>query len=264
MISTVGLDEVLTNVCALVGGSPSGMSELRAALLQRYAAWGRSIVAPEGHPVEVQTFADKLRMSARFQLPVLTQTELPPPPINVRDALALAGPDYAAVYELMVTRICLFSPGQVPPGSGTLLNDFGVLYVSLGDDWVTEDITECLVHELTHTCLWLDEFRFGHHPEPQRTGAIEHFGTTSITGMSKSATVVFHSFITAVEVLKLRAKLGRSDGCHGPTPVVTERATTAYAELQARPDLTEHFTPRALDLMARAYGILNTTRALPA
>jgi hypothetical protein len=238
------------------------MGELRSALLQRYEAWGRSTATPNDNPVEVQSLAEKLELASRFQQPVLVETELPPLAVSVRDALALAGPDYAAAFDLMVTRMCLFSPGQVPPGSGALLDDFGVLYVSPSDDWVTEDVAECLVHELTHTCLWLDEFRFGHHPDPQMTGAIEHFGTTSITGMSKSATVVFHSFITAVEVLELRTRLGRTDGCHGPTGVVTERATTAYVELQARPDLTKHFTPRALELMAKSYEVINTTRAL--
>lgn len=210
-------------------------------------------------PVLVKSSERMGHLAKRFGL---TGAGLEVPPVmssaqqNLDAALDLLPLAYRQLIDLCVFEIVLYS-APLPPGSGALLDQPGTLYVSVSEDWDARDIAECLVHETTHILLWLDEYRYGHHPDPWETGSIDKFGLTSITGSMKSATVVFHSYITAAEVAGLRRfgierGVSWDDRAHGPTSLLLERTTAAYDALIGRPDLHEHFTPRALELVDAA------------
>lgn len=267
MYFTRGLQDPLSTLIVLASsiGPVNSASSLRLHLYQFLRKHRPRDDTFYESPTVVTDVNRALVLANRFNLHGSTDRPLTLSTQAAYDEAVLLLPEpYKQLLNIVVQEIVLMEPGFAA-GSGALLDQPGTMYVAMAAGWTAHDVAECLVHESTHILLWLDELRYGHHPDPWATGQIEEFGLTSITGSLMSATVVFHSYVTAAEIVSLRRHQGQDwvDGGHGPATVIAQRTTDAYANLMFRSDLDDHFTPRALDLIESAHTSLETAAAAP-
>jgi hypothetical protein len=81
----------------------------------------------------------------------------------------------------------------------------GLIWLSLKPGLSTQDIVEMLIHELTHTLVFIDELNYGHfHYEDMMLS--ENWARSSILKRSRPMDKVVHSIVVATEILHARAK----------------------------------------------------------
>ncbi len=162
-------------------------------------------------------------------------------------------PELMTLFDLVVNVV--YSPSdRSRPGSGTMPRGIGAMYVNPLPTWTPGDVMETLIHELTHTLLFIDEYRYQHYLD---YGALfaENLSRTAILNEEKPLTVVFHSIVVAAEVASLRGILraaGISSAVHGESADLYRSALASCDALYGMPKLGELAAPRLLELVEKA------------
>lgn len=106
---------------------------------------------------------------------------------------------------LMLSTVKIFTSGSNFYGSQTISSAIGVVAIEPSPKWTTNDFIEAIIHENTHTLLFLDECRFGHIHDEELVREVK--ALTAVNNLDGSLKQVIHSIIVAAEILLLRKKL---------------------------------------------------------
>ena len=85
-------------------------------------------------------------------------------------------------------------------GSMSDRDAIGTIWLVPSSHWHSNEVVEALIHEITHSCLFLDERRYGHF----RAGADRIQLRSAIRRDPRELPAVVHSLLVAVELLAWR------------------------------------------------------------
>lgn len=127
----------------------------------------------------------------------------------------------------------------------------GATLVIPGMRWEENDVAEAIVHEFTHTALFLDERVNGHF----YAGADEIVLNSAIRKDERTLPAVVHSLLVAVELLSWRQRHCSDDTTfhlHGPTLHLVRKARDSYKSVIDHPDWSRVAKPRISQLVTAA------------
>lgn len=175
-------------------------------------------------------------------------------------------PQHFWLFQTIVTDI-LVLPSLVAKG-GSTSQAIGVVWMNPKPTYSADDVTEILVHELTHHAMFLDELRYSHYNYAELFDPAT-WTTSAILGIPRPLDKVLHSIIVAVEVLLYRERSGRhptAPRVHPPSPIMLEQLRTAIGSTERA--LSRHHSalrPRASQLFRNARSFLERLQnSLPA
>lgn len=169
-------------------------------------------------------------------------------------------PNWAALLRLAVNTIFCAASGTA--GGGTTSNAVGVIWLDNRPAWCEQDLIEFFGHELTHTLLFLDEYRYSHFPNLIALADPKHYTLSAILKRERPLDKVVHSIVVATEVLLLRERyLGHPTApkLHPPTEQLLAQTWRAIAAFEGNDNIRSLCTPRVEELIARceeALGVL--------
>jgi hypothetical protein len=191
-----------------------------------YEAFSMAIARPAGH---VREQHDRVRAAL--------------------DGMAPVWPEFDTLYRMLVP-VLLFAPDGGLAG-GTTNAVLGTLWLDPKPDWSRIDIGEFLVHEFTHTTLYLEERRFGFYWDLPKLSREEFLTPSVIRQDLRPLDKVFHSIVVAMEVVFARERLGTrpaGDGLHPDTPTLLANTRTSL-EAVFRLPLEELVRPRPIEIL---------------
>jgi hypothetical protein len=110
------------------------------------------------------------------------------------------------VFDLVIHTLFFHRSGQ--SGGGSISSAPGVIWCSPRRAWSVDDLSEFLVHELTHNYLFLDERRHEHYVDPHLLADPDTFAVSAVLKRPRPLDRTFHSLVVASEVLSFRAEAG--------------------------------------------------------
>lgn len=147
----------------------------------------------------------------------------------------------------VVTDTVLVTTDIKTSGSATTNTAVGITWIQPDDWWTEQDIIEALIHELTHTLLFLDEQRYGHYNSFDYLYDQSTWVPSAIRNELRPVNGVVHSIIVATEILSLREKLGYLDAkleLHGNSIEIFNKTKNALDTLQKRSASWDLLSPR--------------------
>lgn len=93
-------------------------------------------------------------------------------------------------------------------GGGSVSSAPGVIWCAPRINWTCDDMSEFLVHELTHNMLFIDERRHQHYVDFDDIALSENYALSAILMRPRPLDKVFHSLIVSHEVLSFRNQNG--------------------------------------------------------
>lgn len=152
-------------------------------------------------------------------------------------------PTLAAIFNFFVHTI--FFQRTANTNGGSTSSAPGVIWFAPRRDWTVQDGMEFLIHELTHTLIFIDERINGHYVSIDSIADPKNYATSSILEKKRPLDKVVHSFIVSVEILLLRRRLGEpsSPKAHPPNETLLNCAITTSHDLRSsslRMLMTEH------------------------
>src|SRR3990167_3852890 len=166
--------------------------------------------------------------------------------------------DFCFLFELLVNKV-ISSPEPTPGFSATNPKFQGIIFMMQDIIGTERGLKELMVHEFTHTALFLDERRHQYYTDYQLLEQKEHYIEAAISGLFLPIDRSLHSTIVSTEIFLLREKLlghpTTLDG-HPPTEKILKKTRTTLRRLQNHPIIPTLFTPRAHELLERCDAIL--------
>ncbi|MCA1054942.1 hypothetical protein LCM10_08090 [Rossellomorea aquimaris] len=138
---------------------------------------------------------------------------------SVKNAIKNLGekyPPFEWIFNLALDSI-IFSSSKIAVG-GTASSLVGALWINPRENWTDNDIYEFLIHELGHTLLFLNEWRYGLFTSEERLNEKETYGLSAIRSQLRPMDKAFHSAVVATEVLLLREYVIGHEGEHHVHP----------------------------------------------
>lgn len=145
------------------------------------------------------------------------------------------------------------------PGSASSHKAVGMIWVQPDNNWSDKDIVESLVHEMTHTLLYLDEQCYGHFHKDVALNDEKAWVPSAIRNTRRPVYGVVHSIIVATELLSLRKRLGFNEddiSIHGRSSELFKKTNYALNTLKQQQLSWELLTPRMKSLINRSDEIL--------
>lgn len=278
MIRLWGADNNLETIVALSRpyglGSDISKAAVREALRNCMAANQPEVPRPDGELIfttaegEYQPLLGIFNTESRlddtpYRLdqgvdPVVGRTKLD----RVREGVevfAATDPLAGSFFDLTMF-VVFWSPSESATG-GTTSQALGVLWVDQPSSWSVRDYSEFLLHELSHTLLFLAEWRFGLYSSPEAMTDPSNYAASAIRQTMRPLDKSLHSIIVGAEVLLAREQvLGHTEE-YGLHPGSTElrdgvsHSIDSVAEVASRSDV---LTPFALELLDRARTVTET------
>lgn len=113
---------------------------------------------------------------------------------------------YLVINKIVVSKSNKNLVGMKTKG-GTSQTSIGVIWLAIGTECSSVDFAELLIHEMTHTLVFLDEIRYGHFDYSEIQNE-KTFCVSAILGMSRPLDKVYHSIVVSTSILEFRRKLG--------------------------------------------------------
>ncbi len=157
----------------------------------------------------------------------------------------------------------IFYCGSRHANGGSTSGAVGVLWLNTPSRYPKEDFFELLVHESTHTHIFLDEWRFQHYTSMDEVAKPELWSTSAILAEKRPLDKVLHSIVVATEVLSYREGSGRvalTTKIHPSSAVMREGALRAIDEIAPGTPGDELLTPRSRELVERCAARLERVR----
>ena len=110
--------------------------------------------------------------------------------------------DLYVLFKLVINT--LFYAQSYEQGGGSISTAIGVIWCCNRKNWSLFDLTEFIVHELTHNLVFLDELRYKHYLDLASLALDENFVTSAILKKPRPLDKVFHSLLVSIEILTLR------------------------------------------------------------
>lgn len=138
-------------------------------------------------------------------------------------------------------------------GGGSSSGGLGVLWINPRKRWLEQDYLEFLVHEMTHSLLFVDERRYGHYSQYDKMFDPSTFAFSSILNKQRPLDKVLHSLFVAINVLEFRKKHFGYDATPNLHPPSTKIEESIRQTLESvLPLEKEYLQPRMRELLARA------------
>ncbi|MDE9459688.1 aKG-HExxH-type peptide beta-hydroxylase [Xenorhabdus bovienii] len=170
--------------------------------------------------------------------------------LSAIEELKLKMPQIYTVFQLTIDS--LFLRNSKDSGGGSTSNAVGVIWINSRKHWNIQDLTELLVHELTHNLVFIDELRYLHFRDYRLLQDESNFTKSAILHMKRPIDKVFHSIIVAVEILLARRNyLGEPEKSHvhPPSDKMLIQAIEALNSLTDLPNYKELLTERGQIIM---------------
>ncbi|WP_387491810.1 aKG-HExxH-type peptide beta-hydroxylase [Photorhabdus sp. RM96S] len=174
------------------------------------------------------------------------------------EELKLRMPQIYAVFQMAIDS--LFLRDSKNSGGGSTSNAVGVIWINSRKHWHVQDLTELLVHELTHNLVFIDELRYLHFHDYKLLQNEANFAKSAILNIKRPIDKVFHSIVVAVEVLLVRRNyLGEPEKCHvhPPSDKMLIQALEALNSLADLPNYKDLITERGQSIMQKCQGYLD-------
>ncbi len=162
-------------------------------------------------------------------------------------------PSHFKIFELIIEGI--FVDASDVAAGGTTSDAVGVIWANPHPKFETPDLAEFLVHELTHNCMFLDEWIHPHYDysimEDRSTWAL-----SAILDRMRPIDKVVHSLVVAAEIVLLRKDLigePSDPKAHPPTAQIVSSIETTIRDLHRVHKETQVLTDRTLELVEIAH-----------
>lgn len=182
-----------------------------------------------------------------------------------RSTIAAADPELDAMFRLAITTV--FAAPCVVAGGGTTSSAVGVLWIDPRDAWSEQDRLEFIIHELAHTLMFLDEWRYAHYRHREDILSPETFALSTIRATKRPMDKVLHSIVVGTEVLLARdAWLGHGGplSLHPPSTSLAESVLRSIRSVREVDQKQTNLTSRAVDLLDRCESRLSARPGLVA
>lgn len=168
-------------------------------------------------------------------------------------------PDLAELFELSVHSILLCGSEKNQENSsahgGTTNKCIGLIWLNLKNEMTEQNIIEMLIHELTHTLVFLDELNFEHF-NYDNISRKEYWAVSSILKRQRPMDKVIHSVLVSMEILYARKNYlpytSEEGLVHPLTSTLTKNVENSLSSVLDHPLLPEVCLPRAIELMKNA------------
>ncbi|WP_437680010.1 aKG-HExxH-type peptide beta-hydroxylase [Sorangium sp. So ce131] len=173
-------------------------------------------------------------------------------------------PGFWAAFDLFVNFVLCPVSRYSRGGSGS--DCIGVLYLSRTRTYSLRDLYEILVHEFTHTAMFLDERSRPHYGDERLMPLPENWARATVTGMQRPLDKVLHSMVVATEVLLHRDLVLGHDAdtvIHPRTPELVTNVLLTIRSMLDLPNRDRLLAPRAFDLMERCHAAVSRLRSGP-
>jgi len=172
------------------------------------------------------------------------------------DALADRHLGLREIFDTVLTHI-VFAP-CANAGGGTTSDARGVLWADPRPGWSESDLEEFIVHELTHTLIFLHELCFPLYTAPDQLGDRRWWAISAIRGVPRPLDKAFHSAVVSAELLCFRRVAGVPAGAyilHPPTPELAAGLQRCVQSIQRLDAEFELLTVAARDLVKRCSAV---------
>lgn len=143
---------------------------------------------------------------------------------------------------------------------GTTNKCIGLIWLNLKPNMSEQNIIEMLIHELTHTLVFLDELNFEHF-NYDNISKKDYWAVSSILKRQRPMDKVIHSVLVSMEILYARKNYlpyaTEENLVHPKTPALTKNVENSVASVLSHPLLEEVCLPRTIELMTQVKGQLN-------
>jgi len=168
-------------------------------------------------------------------------------------------PDLADLFELAVHSIVLCNSNKNTEGSrahgGTTNKCIGLIWLNLRPGISEHNILEMLIHELTHTLVFLDELNYEHFNYHNITKK-EYWAVSSILKRQRPMDKVIHSIMVSMELIHARRTFlpveNEPQLLHPDTLALIKSIKTSIDSVITHPLLEGVCKPRAIDLVMKA------------
>ena len=174
------------------------------------------------------------------------------------NALNEVNPEVYELFQLAVQGILLAWSGSNAQGfkahGGTSNSCIGTIWLNLRPGLSTQDILEMLIHELTHTLVFLDELNEGHFDYVELVRK-ETFARSSILKRDRPMDKVVHSIVVSTEILMARERyLPNVEPLHihPESKALKESTRLAIESVLKHKDLSRICQTRAIELVLAA------------
>jgi hypothetical protein len=116
--------------------------------------------------------------------------------------MRLNQPELFVLFDMSINT--LFYASSSNDGGGSISSAIGIIWCANRKTWTLMDCVELLIHEMTHTLIFLDELRFQHYVDFNKMTEKENFAVSAILKTPRPLDKTFHSLIVATEILQLR------------------------------------------------------------
>jgi hypothetical protein len=162
-------------------------------------------------------------------------------------------PGFWDAFALFVTH--LFCPQSQYSRGGSDSGAIGAIFLSGPRSYSRADLYELLVHEFTHTAMFVDELITPHYEDEEAMARPENFALGAITGLWRPLDKTLHSVTVATEVLLHRQRnlaLGRDISprtVHPETPRLSLGILRAVDSMRYPPRVAALLSERAHQLL---------------
>lgn len=158
-------------------------------------------------------------------------------------------PALGFVLRLALPIAFVRSSGQLV--GGTVSNVPGAVWFNVRSSWGDQDIVEFVIHEFTHTLLFLEERRYGFYQNIENLMHKENLALSSIRRDMRPLDKVLHSAMVAVEICGLRDRFGFGEEPSQVHPSSAELREGVVETISscANVDVSSLLMPRAVEIL---------------
>lgn len=175
------------------------------------------------------------------------------------ETLRTLQPDLADLFDLAVHSILLCGSEKNQEGAsahgGTTNKCIGLIWLNLKPNMSEQNIIEMLIHELTHTLVFLDELNFEHF-NYDNISKKEYWAVSSILKRQRPMDKVIHSILVSMEILFARKNYlpfkNEENLVHPNSVSLMKSVQASISSVLEHPQLPEVCLPRTVELIKNA------------
>ena len=169
--------------------------------------------------------------------------------------LQIRNTEIATLFSLAIHSIVVSDSKRNKDGlkayGGSTSNLVGLVWLTLKDSLSNQDIVELLIHELTHTLVFLDELNFGHFNYENITKR-EFWARSTILNRPRPIDKVVHSIVVGGEILNARQSFLPNTEVltvHPQSELLKANALASIESVLSLPNVKKICLPRSLEIV---------------
>lgn len=170
--------------------------------------------------------------------------------------LSIINPELGELFDLCIHGILLCDSLRNQDGKralgGTSSDCIGLIWLNIKPDMSPFDVIEILVHELTHTLIFLDELVYGHF-DYKHLAKKDFWARSAILKKQRPMDKVLHSMIVSLEILLARKNylenIDTRGFFHPPSEELISALNLTLKSISDHPNLNPVLKPRSVELL---------------